>query len=64
VVYAIIALACALVYALSRAISYYGATLGLLQYLGTKHGDMLSKDKVEQLTEAALERRARELFRG
>lgn len=47
-----------------KAISYYGATLGLLYYIGMKHDDLLDADKVKELRNAALKRRFKELFGG
>ena len=46
----------------ARALNYYGIALGLLYYLGARHGDLLEADKVKELRDAALARRIGELF--
>lgn len=46
-----------------RAISYYGATLGLIYYLGLRHDDLISDGKVKELRNYALARKIRELLK-
>lgn len=45
-----------------RAISYYGAVLGLMGYITLKLGYQPDAEKVKQLRDEALARRIRELF--
>lgn len=45
-----------------RVVSYYGAVLGLLQYMGEKWGAVPSAERVKQLRDEALKRRAGELL--
>lgn len=45
-----------------RAISYHCTVLGLIYYLGMKHNDVISAEKVKELRNYALERRVEELF--
>ena len=56
-------LACALIYALGKWAAYYGATLGLLRYLGETHDDFPSAEEVRKLRDDALARRIPELVR-
>ena len=57
-----ILVAAVLLFLADRALGYYGTALGLLYYLGIKHDDLLSAEKVKELRNAALERRIKELF--
>lgn len=39
-----------------RALSYYCTVLGLIYYLGSRHDDLVSADKVKKLRDEALAR--------
>ena len=58
----IILLIIAIVITTLKCFSYYCATRGLLYYLGSKYGDMLSGEKAKELTLMAMKRTIKEFF--
>ena len=58
----LIILALVVLFLADRAVSYYGATLGLLYYMTKELGADIDAEKVKQLRDDALKRRVSELL--